>query len=213
MTTSEKRKTRSGFSLVELLIAVVVLGILAMMVLNSGSAAQYKARVTTAMSALENYQTAFNTVVLENPGVMKDREEAWGDDGSGYTTKTAMERLVIKMNKLLDEKLVFVWDNVSNYYRSTSTDPWGGYYILMEFPHPEGDNSGYDPTAGIGLSAMRCSIWASGVDENVVMQHKVSENSIGCTFLYQKGIPLCVYHGVEDTEAGRPYTGWQLQYS
>lgn len=206
--------TKVGFSLVELLIAVVVLAILTGLVLNSGSAAQRKARITTAMTALENYNSAFSTVVLNHPGIMMDREDAWGDDGSSYTTSVAMARLVSSMNELLDNNLKLVPSGAEGgAYRSTATDPWGGYYVLMEYPFPEGNEDGYDPTTGAGKSAMRCSIWATGIDEGVIVDKKVSKNSVGCGLIYRNGIVSTEYHGVQDTSTAYPYTDWILRYS
>ena len=62
---SATKSPKKGFSLVELLIAVVVLGILSAMVLAAGTASQNKARMSVAQNDLDGiknsvYQALYN---------------------------------------------------------------------------------------------------------------------------------------------------------
>lgn len=219
-------KGRRGFSLVELLIAVVVLGILTAIVVNGGAAAQERARVTSATTTLNDYRTAFSASVLASPGIMKDREEAWlgaggTGDGSTYTSHTGMARLVRKMNERLQPAVQFFWWPATDFdgdgnpdvdapkvWRTKSEqDPWGGYYILTEYPEFEDGHtpSYFDPTAEPGLSSMCIGIWATGKDEGIVSEQVVSKNSRGICLVYKAGVVSYSYQGIDsDTEAGAP---------
>lgn len=214
---------RSGFSLVELLVAIIVLGILTGIVLQSGSAAQKKARATSAMTVLEDYENAFGTVMLEKPGIMMDRLEAWQEqDASGsvvlkdYTTKEAMSRLVREMNVYLEPTSQLLWDDELHVYRSQGIDPWGGYYIMVEYPYSSTNLDGYDPTTGKGISAMRCSFWAMGIDEtiyygepgNTAQDGLVTDSCIGLAMEYQGGYVHEHYHGGESDST--PFTDYRV---
>lgn len=203
----KKQKARKGFSLVELLIAVVVLGILSAIAINTGTTAQKRARVTAALTGLSDYETAFTTAVVTHPGVMGDREEAWGTDGSSYTANEAFKRLVFYMNESLEADLQLVWNPLTNCFESQKGDPWGGKYTLTEYPLPEGETDGYDPTTGSGLKAMRVSIWATGNDAGIIAKKVISADSVGVGLTYQGGNVSTHYHGVNDEY---PYTDWRL---
>lgn len=205
-----KLKNRKGFSLIELIVAVIVLGILATMVINSGASAQRRARISSALNALENYKTSFTSVCMSYPGVMKDREEAW-KSATGYTTKQAMSEVVRYMNKNLEPELSLSWDTTLNCYKSAVEDPWGGYYIITEYPQQSGSTDGYDPTTGSGLSAMRFSIWSTGIDNGVLTDKKVSTKSIGISFIFRNGDITATYHGIEDDEL--PFIDYELKWN
>lgn len=180
------------------------------MIVQGGSAAQERARNTAAMTALEDYKSAFNSAMLTWPGMMKDREESWGTDGSTYTGATAFKKLVGRMNETLDLKLQLTWDDTTKCWKSQSPDPWGGNYILTEFPMAEGDTDGVSPLEGKGLSAMRLSIWASGSDDGLLVEKKVSEKSVGISLDYHSGYVYDVYNGTQ--KSGTPYVDFKLDF-
>ena len=64
-------QARKGFSLVELLIAVVVLGILGAMLIAAGTAAQNKARVSVASNDIDSVRNAVYTAFMMKPQVMQ----------------------------------------------------------------------------------------------------------------------------------------------
>lgn len=197
---SISKKKRRGFSLIELLIAVVVLGILAAMVVNSGLSAQKKARATAALTALKDYEAAFSTAVMTHPGIMTDREKAWGD-GTGYTTKKAMERVLSYMNESLETDLQLGWNDAATRYESVGEDPWGGKYIITEFPLVAEDATGYNPTeAGSPAeAAMRLAIFATGVDGSIEEDKKVHDGSIGVGLEYRHGYVSSYFQGVSES--------------
>lgn len=65
------KTARKGFSLVELLIAVVVLGILGAMLIAAGTAAQNKARVSVASNDIDSVRNAVYTAFMMKPQVMQ----------------------------------------------------------------------------------------------------------------------------------------------
>ncbi len=73
------KKVRKGFSLVELLIAVVVLAILGGMLIAAGTAAQNKARVSVAQNDVDSVRNAVYTAFMMKPQVMQytDKTKNW----------------------------------------------------------------------------------------------------------------------------------------
>lgn len=73
------KTARKGFSLVELLIAVVVLGILGAMLIAAGTAAQNKARVSVASNDIDSVRNAVYTAFMMKPQVMQytDNTDNW----------------------------------------------------------------------------------------------------------------------------------------
>lgn len=207
----KQKKQCKGFSLVELLIAIVVLGILAGMLINSGVSAQRKARITAAMTVLRDYDAAFSTACLTHPGLMSDRAEAWGDDGTGYTTKAAMERVVGYMNDSLEPSSQLRWDDTNQRYESVGDDPWGGKFVLTEFPLESDTASGYNPleVGSVAESAMRLAIWATGVDASIEAEKKVNKVSVGLALEYRNGYTQSYFHGVDEQY---PYIDYIVKY-
>ena len=92
-----KKQSRKGFSLIELLVAIVVLAILGTITITAGTSAQRRARITSAMTVFSDYRSAFNTAIMDHPGLVNDREELWvGPDGTDtgvmYTSMWSLER-------------------------------------------------------------------------------------------------------------------------
>lgn len=86
-------KVRKGFSLVELLIAVVVLGILGAMLIAAGTAAQNKARVSVASNDIDSVRNAVYTAFMMKPNVMQ-----YTDDTTNWA-----QIVVDNINTELDE--------------------------------------------------------------------------------------------------------------
>lgn len=222
MIVIKKKSKYRGFSLVELLVGIVVLGILSTAMVFAGSSAQTRARVTKATVKFDNYATAFSETVMSFPGIMKDREEAWAKAvkaGKPYSTKDGMQRLVIEMNKLLDPDDQFVWGGDEfgyECYVSVGLDPWGGHYILTEYPQAsDTDLTRYDLTSPTGnpyRASMCCSIWVEGPDHGIV-EGKIGADSRGMTMEYLNGECRYLYHnvGVANTDGTEsPYNGYKI---
>lgn len=200
----KKRKKVLGFSLVEILIAIVVIGILVGLSIVAGASAQEKARLTTAGTALEDYKSAFTSSVLQHPGAIDYRADAWleaEDSGETYTTKSGLEKLVKYMNASLEDRLKFSWDDELKAYVSAGDDPWGGKYILTEYP--EGATESYfNPIEN--SSALYCSIWATGRDETITSDKTICDKCVGFGIRFKDGVVTHWYHGVNGEEL--PYT-------
>lgn len=126
------KKARKGFSLVELLIAVVVLGILGAMLIAAGTAAQNKARVSVASNDIDSVRNAVYTAFMMKPQVMQ------------YTDGTAnwAQTVVNNINEELDEN--WQWEllpdvkNADNGAPSSGPiaqtprmrDPWNNPYTM-----------------------------------------------------------------------------------
>ena len=126
------KKARKGFSLVELLIAVVVLGILGAMLIAAGTAAQNKARVSVASNDIDSVRNAVYTAFMMKPQVMQ------------YTDGTAnwAQTVVNNINEELDEN--WQWEllpevkNAANGAPSSGPiaqtprmrDPWNNPYTM-----------------------------------------------------------------------------------
>lgn len=125
------KKARRGFSLVELLIAVVVLGILGAMLIAAGTAAQNKARISVASNDIDSARNAVYTALMMNSSVQQYT------DASGEWQKT----LVDMLNAELDES--WQWDllttgndgKTSGPIAQTRTmrDPWKNPYTLFVY--------------------------------------------------------------------------------
>lgn len=215
-------RSRKGFSLVELLIAIVVLGILTMIVVSGGAAAQERARNTAVVTAFTDYRTAFSGTVLSLPGVMKDREEAWGTaeegtPGADYTAEKSMARLVRNMNERLQPEFRLYWwpstdfdgdgapdDTAPKVWRTQNgSDPWGGYYVLTEYPESTDGSypSVFDPMSEAGRSAMCICIWATGKDEGIIVDKVVSDDSRGILMQYKGGVVTHAYQGIASADS------------
>lgn len=208
------RKARKGFSLIELLVAIIVLGILGAITIVAGSAAQQRARVTSAMTVFSDYKTAFNTAVMDHPGLVNDRENTWkGSDGTGdgstYTSQEAFKRVVAYMNRALSENLQLELSEDGKYYQSRGNDPWGGKYVLLEYPEVEGI-SYWDPTQVGSRNSMRFSIWCTGPDSDIVVPDAngivtVRTFSIGIAIVDAAGDITFQTHGAQDGDQ-KPFT-------
>lgn len=205
------QKTRKGFSLAELLIAIVILGIISSGLLITGSKAQEKARVSAAMTCLDDYESAFTTVCLNHPGVMKDRiqeQEAAEAASRTYTSKQALARLVTEMNAILEPSAQLYWDATYKCFRSYGEDPWGGFFILTEHPRKSGVDTGWNPKTGLGISSMRCAVWATGNNEFILKNKTLDKNAVGAAFCFKDGLVDATYNAVKSGDT--PFDGYYL---
>lgn len=200
-----ERKKRKGFSLVELLVAIVVLGILGAITITAGTSAQRRARITSAMTVFDDYKAAFNTAVMDHAGLVNDREDAWNEalnSGLTYSSKEGFARLVANMNRSLSTELKLVWNDTGKYYESTGNDPWGGKYVLLECPSDAATDMYWDPTQPANKAAMRMSIWCTGIDSDIIIPEsgvvKVRDISVGIVIKDEAGDLSYVTHGASD---------------
>ena len=104
MKKSNRSIRREGFTLVELLIVIVVIGILSAMMMLSSTEAVSSARASNIISNLRNLKTAalaYYTDNLDNPGNIGD-------------TATRTKILKYMSNESVDAKYKFVGDGADN---------------------------------------------------------------------------------------------------
>lgn len=150
---NKKRKARSGFSLVELLIAVVVLGILSAMVLAAGTASQNKARMSVAQNDLDGIKNAIYQALMSHSDAMKLRDEKANSIGT----------IISYINAELDDAWQFKpLDGATTSggvaFTSVQKDPWGSPYGLYVYTNTYGTRyaSGPATTAGDPSTVPMC---------------------------------------------------------
>ena len=125
------KQARKGFSLVELLIAVVVLGILGAMLLAAGTAAQTKARVAVASNDIDSVRNAVYTAFTMNTKFMQQKD-----------TLDTFKGVVEAVNAELDEN--WEWEPIGGSWPADGStvksgaiaqtkvqrDPWGNPYTM-----------------------------------------------------------------------------------
>lgn len=148
---------RRGFSLVELLIAVVVLGILSAMVLAAGTASQNRARVGVAQNDLDSMKNAAYQALMANPKFMKYSD----------VTPGGISAIIDAINLELDEAWQFTPCGVALpegateeqkkaalsslasggvAYTKNQRDPWGSPYSL--YVYTDDCTTGYNDATG-----------------------------------------------------------------
>jgi general secretion pathway protein G len=119
-----RRSGQSGFTLVELLLVLVILGILAAIVVPKFSGKTESAQITAAITQISTFATALDTFEIETGSYPR------GADG--------LQQLVVQPADLPSWKGPYLKSDIPN-------DPWGNPYIY-EYPgriHA----SGYDITS------------------------------------------------------------------
>lgn len=144
----DAKTRRKAFSLIELLVAVVVVGILVALSIVAGAAAQNKARLSVARNDLDSIKNSVYQALLAHPEVMKYR-----DDTSNWASE-----LITFINSELDEswKLAPVPGNEGNAvsggiaYTETYRDPWDSPYGV--YAYTDSHASVYRDETGAQLS-------------------------------------------------------------
>lgn len=146
------RKTRRGFSLVELIVVILIIAILAAAAFVAGASGLNKANVSQTTSNLHNFSVAVEAYMNSNPGLANIAT------GTGETAPD-IEAIIKSLNNDLDptyaittDKLVTggnmkasVSDTVHFAYASAKTDAWKNpFYIIFDAAERTGaDNSDY----------------------------------------------------------------------
>lgn len=130
---SATKSPKKGFSLVELLIAVVVLGILSAMVLAAGTASQNKARMSVAQNDLDGIKNSVYQALMSHSDAMKLR------DNKANSIRTIVDYI----NAELDDAWQFkILDGATTSggvaFTTVQKDPWGSPYGLYVYTNTYG---------------------------------------------------------------------------
>ena len=104
-------KNKRGFTLVELLVVIVIIGILFVVLISRVDFATDKAKTTGVQTDFRSFQIALKQVAIEQQELPSDKN-----------------LLVELCNKNLDPKLKFILDDGNIY--SEGKDPWGTHYAV-----------------------------------------------------------------------------------
>lgn len=108
-----QRRGREGFTLIELMVVIVILGVLAGLIVPQFMDEPQKARVVKAKLQMESISTALNKFYIDN--------------GFYPTTEQGLEALVTKPSGGRTPKNYAS----SGYLPKVPKDPWGGKYIYI----------------------------------------------------------------------------------
>ncbi|MDF1808737.1 MAG: type II secretion system protein [Phycisphaerales bacterium] len=142
MSITSNNRTRSGFTLVEILIVVVILGILAAVVVPRFAGATEDARIGAFISSLKTYTDACE--------YYNAREGRYPVDGGSGAVPTGMETYVDASEWTSDTPLSGVWDTefldngvtaAVGVHFSGSTNPGDSVMILVDERFDDGDLS------------------------------------------------------------------------
>lgn len=191
-------RRRRGVTLVELLGVMAVIAILSAVAIGGILTSQERARVTSAMSSIDAYDNAFATACITNPGIVGDRY-AIIEGGGTYGSQEGLKRLVKYMNETLDDNLDFYWDASMKCYVSLGKDPWGGNFILTEYPVGSSSGADYsDPSQPNNQAVMACAIWCTGNTDSITLERTVSKDCYGIGMVFQNGLGSSSYQGFDD---------------
>ncbi len=119
MTIRARDRRRNGFTLIEILLVMAILGMLALMVLPNVVGQAEKARVKTALTQIATLGTALDSFAL--------------DVGRYPTTQEGLDALVEPPSGLR------MWDGPYT-NKKIGLDPWANAY---QYEGPEGDRGSY----------------------------------------------------------------------
>jgi len=120
--TPYKRSSQQGFTLIEIMVVVVILGVLAALVAPNILGRTGDARITAAKSDINSIGNALDLYKLDNH--------------SYPSTDQGLEALVSKPSGFPEPAN---W-NPDGYLKTLPTDPWGNEYLYLS----PGQNGGYD---------------------------------------------------------------------
>ena len=135
MLYTKNRKSRKGFSLVELVVVILIIAILAVAVFAGGSAAIKKSQVSRTTSDLHNFSVAIEAFMNEHPEVANSQGTAHFADFVADINDNLATDYQVGAEVTADETANITYDNTAaanvKVYKTAKTDAWGNYYYLV----------------------------------------------------------------------------------
>ena len=213
------KKARKGFSLVELVIAILIIAVLVAAVFAGGSIIIRNSQISRTTSDLHNFSIAAETLLNENPMVANVDQSNWD---------TEMPKIVAKLNSLLAEdyrvetaaaadiaaadgnQITGVAGTADLGYvilKSAKTDAWGNnYFVLLD----------YADRNEVGISDFYVTVISAGPNAKTTLTEayndKTNQDDVILVAQYSDGSVSSVIYNQADTTVnalvdGLKYTG------
>lgn len=162
-----KKKSRKGFSLVELVVVILIIAILAVAVFAGGSAAIKKSQISRTTSDLHNFSIAIEAAMNETPAVANMKAKTFSGDPNDMKSIVDAINANLSADYQLDTTAGAVADVTSGNLKITNTtsslilksaksDAWDNpYYVIFDFGerHRKGQSDFFITVVSAGPNA------------------------------------------------------------
>ena len=149
MLNKIKAKRRTGFTLVEILVVILIIGLLFVFLVPKIDSSMDKARETGIKTDFRSYQTAFESVARDRGGL-------------GENSITDVTEAINLVNGYLDPALKVDGSRMSvlgnGGYDVAKIDPWNNPYIF-EYDGKSASNNGYMSIRTLGKDMRDSYVW------------------------------------------------------
>ena len=179
------KKTRKGFSLVELVIAILIIAVLVAAVFAGGSIIIRNSQISRTTSDLHNFSIAVETWMNENPSLANVTKAAdnYGTLNDGLV-KALNSRLSedYQLTKVADAapttNITTARDANSEVYESAKTDAWGNhYYVILT----------NDDRTAVGHSDFFVTVVSAGPNAKTAVNAAINEDDVFMLCQYTDG--------------------------
>ena len=123
------KKNKQAFTLVEILVVILIIGLLFVFLVPKIASATGKARETGIKTDMRSYQTAIDAVAMEHGGL-------------GTNAVGSEEKAIMYLNGYLDPALKVKYVANSNSMETAKLDPWNNPYLVDYIADATGNNNG-----------------------------------------------------------------------
>lgn len=206
----KKKRKLHGFNMMELVFGMVIIGILMTLAVTSYVKGRDKANELVIEEAFGAYGSAVLDSFTSDPTLQLSTVNAVDDVNSGkeltYSPEKAHGYMVSAINLIVDDELKLTWNTETRRYESAGEDPYGGRYVLVDYPVDltgritEDNPSGKDVSWAVddisieenSKPAYKFLIASTGKTDNVDSLNKLSAED--------KAIAICISDGLVDTK-------------
>lgn len=196
--------------MMELVFSMVIIGILMTVAVVSHVKGRDKANALVIEEAFGAYSNAILDSFTSDPTLQLSTVDVISDVNSGkeltYSPEKAHGRMVGAINLIVNNELKFKWNADTRRYESAGEDPYGGKYILVDYPvdltgrvtddNPNGKDVSWE-VGDISIEenskpAYKFLIVSTGKTDNVDSLNRLSAED--------KAIAICISDGLVDTK-------------